>query len=262
VHEEITLPAAAGSGQIYFDLRVTPITEKRGRVTGRLIVLRDITQGRLAESLSDSEKRMRRRAAQLQTVAEVARAITSERNLAELLPLVTGLIGERFNYYHVAIFMLDQNGEYAVLQAASSAGGQSLRAQGYQLKVGHTDVVGSVAAGGVARTITDVSQATEFVNNPHLPLTRSEMALPLRVRDQVIGVLDVQSTLAAAFTEEDATLLATLADQVATAIENARSFERVAALAEENRRLLENSEKAVEELNALPGEVFLPPLGR
>jgi PAS domain S-box-containing protein len=253
VHEEITLPAAAdtGSGQIYFDLRVTPISDRNGRVTGRLIVLRDITQGRLAESLSDSEKRMRRRAAQLQTVAEVARATTSERNLAELLPLVTRLIGGRFNYYHVAIFMLDKDREHAVLQAASSEGGQNLLAEGHQLKVGQTGIVGYVAGSGAARTVADVSQDTEFVSNPHLPLTRSEMALPLKVREQVIGVLDVQSAQVAAFTEEDATLLATLADQVATAIENAQSFERVAALAEENRRLLETSEKAVDELNAL-----------
>jgi GAF domain-containing protein len=147
--------------------------------------------------------------------------------------------------------MLDQNGEYAVLQAASSEGGQHLLAQGHQLKVGQTDIVGYVAGSGLARTVTDVNQDTEFVSNPHLPLTRSEMALPLKVREQVIGVLDVQSAQATAFTEEDVTLLATLADQVATAIENARSFERVAALAEENRRLLETSEKAVEELNAL-----------
>jgi PAS domain S-box-containing protein len=253
VHEEIALPAGAGddAGQIYFDLRVTPISDRNGRLTGRLVVLRDITQGRLAESLSESEKRMRRRAAQLQTVAEVARATTSQRKLAELLPLMTRLIGERFNYYHVAIFMLDKDGEYAVLQAASSEGGQNLLAEGYRLKVGQTGIVEAVAGSGSARMVADVNQDTEFVSNPHLPLTRSEMALPLKVRDQVIGVLDVQSAQAAAFTEEDATLLATLADQVATAIENAQSFERVAALAEENRRLLETSEKAVAELNVL-----------
>ncbi|HTP10234.1 MAG TPA: histidine kinase N-terminal 7TM domain-containing protein [Anaerolineae bacterium] len=252
VHEEIALPAAAGTGpdQNYFDLRVTPISDRNGRVTGRLIVLRDITQGRLAESLSDSEKRMRRRAAQLQTVAEVARATTSERNLAELLPLVTRLIGERFNFYHVAIFMLDKDGEYAVLQAASSEGGQQMLGQGHRMKVG-TGIVGSVAGSGLARSVTDVDQDTAFVANPNLPLTRSEMALPLKVRNQVIGVLDVQSAQATAFAEEDAALLATLADQVATAIENAQSFERVATLAEENRRLLETSERAVAELNTL-----------
>ena len=251
VHEEIALSTPAGTSQSYFDLRVTPIADQRGSVTGRLVVLRDITQGRLAESLSDSEKRMRHRATQLQTVAEVARAITSERNLAELLPLVTRLIGERFNFYHVAIFLRDEDGEAVTLQAASSEGGQQLLAQGYQLKVGQEGVVGYVADKGAARTITDVSHVAEFLPNPNLPLTRSEAALPLKVRDQVIGVLDVQSTQAAAFTEEDVTLLATLADQVATAIENARSFERLAALVEENQRLLESSQRAVEELNAV-----------
>jgi GAF domain-containing protein/PAS domain-containing protein len=251
VHEEIALSDSTGAGQSYFDLRVTPISDRRGRVTGRLIVLRDITQGRLAESLSDSEKRMRHRAAQLQTVAVVARAITSERHLSELLPLVTQLISERFGFYHVGIFLLDQNGEYAVLQAASSEGGQQLLAQRHQLKVGQTGIVGYVAGSGLARMVTDVSQDTEFVSNPHLPLTRSEMALPLKVRERVIGVLDVQSTQTTTFSDEDATVLATLADQVAAAIENARSFERVTALAEENRRLLETSEKAVDELNAL-----------
>jgi PAS domain S-box-containing protein len=251
VQTEVVRPARDGVEQRYFDLRIAPITDRQQRLTGRLIVLRDITEGRLMDALSASEKQMRRRAVQLQTVAEVARAITSERNLAELLPLMTRLIGERFSFYHVAIFMLDQNGEYAVLQAASSEGGQQMLAQGHQLKVGQTGIVGYVAGSGLTRTVTDVSRDAEFVSNSYLPLTRSEMALPLKVREQVIGVLDVQSAQVTGFAEEDVTLLATLADQVATAIENARSFERVAALADENRRLLENSEKAVEELNAL-----------
>ncbi len=251
VREEISIPTLDGTEQRYFDLRITPITDRRDRLTGRLIVLRDITEGRLVEALSDSEKQMRHRATQLQTVAEVARAITSERNLAELLPLMTRLIGERFDFYHVAIFLLDKDGEYAVLQAASSEGGQHLLAHGHRLKVGQVGIVGSVADSGITRTVIDVSQDTDFARNPHLPLTRSETALPLKVRDQVIGVLDVQNAQVAAFTEEDVTLLATLADQVATAIENARSFERLAALAEENRQLFERSEKAVQDLDAL-----------
>jgi PAS domain S-box-containing protein len=251
VREEIAIPAQDGTASRYFDLRITPIADRQEHLIGRLIVLRDITEGRLVEALSDSEKHMRHRATQLQTVAEVARAITSEQNLAELLPLVARLIGERFGFYHVAIFLLDQGGEYAVLQAASSEGGQYLLAQSHRLRVGQQGIVGYVAGNGMVRTVTDISQDTEFVSNPHLPLTRSEAALPLRVRDQVIGVLDVQSAQVAAFSEEDVTLLATLADQVATAIENARSFERLTTLAEENRQLFERSEKAVQDLDAL-----------
>jgi PAS domain S-box-containing protein len=251
VHEEITLPAAAGPGQSYFDLRVTPISDQHGRVTGRLIVLRDITQGRLAESLSDSEQRMRHRATQLETVAEVARAITSVRNLAELLPLVVRLISERFDFYHVGIFLLDETGEYAVLQAASSEGGRYMLAEGHKLQVGLKSIVGDVARSGVARIARDVSLDSQFFQNPVLPLTQSEVALPLKVRDQIIGVLDVQSAQETAFAEDDVALLAILADQVASAIDNARSFEKLTVLAEENRLLLESSEKALEELNKL-----------
>jgi PAS domain S-box-containing protein len=251
VREEITIPALDGAGQRYFDLRITPISDRGGRLTGRLIVLRDITEGRLVEALSDSEKQMRQRAAQLQTVAEVARAITSERNLAELLPLVTELISERFDLYHVAIFLVDEDGAYAVLQAASSEGGHHLLAQGHKLQVGSAGLVGNVASSGVTRTALDVSRDEAFLSNPDLPLTRSEIVLPLKVREKVIGVLDVQATQEAAITEGDVTLLATLADQVATAIENAQSFEKLAALAEENRHLLERSEQAVQDLNRL-----------
>jgi PAS domain S-box-containing protein len=251
VHEEITLPTATGPGQSYFDLRVTPISDQRGRVTGRLVVLRDITQGRLAESLSDSEQRMRHRAAQLETVAEVARAITSVRNLAELLPLVARLIGERFDFYHVAIFLLDETEEYAVLQAASSEGGAHLLAEGHKLQVGSNSSVGHVARNGETCIIQDVNLDSRFFQNPVLPLTRSEIALPLKVRDQVTGVLDVQIAHESAFTEDDVALLTILADQVASAIDNARSFEKLTVLAEENRRLLESSEKALEELSKL-----------
>ncbi len=250
VHEEIALPAA-GEGQSYFDLRVTPIPDRHGRITGRLVVLRDITQGRLAESLSDSERRMRHRVTQLQTVAEVARAITSIRKLAELLPTVTRVIGERFDLYHVAIFLLDEAREYAILQAANSEGGQQMLAQGYQLKVGEASIVGHVAGTGEARIASDVGHDAMFLNNPILPLTRSEIALPLKVQGRVIGVLDAQSAVESAFADEDVLVLTILADQVVAAIENARSFDQLTALAEENRVLLERSEKSVEELNAL-----------
>jgi PAS domain S-box-containing protein len=251
VHEEITLPAPTGSGQIYFDLRVTPISDQRGRVTGRLVVLRDISQGRLAESLRDSEQRMRHRATQLETVAEVARAIISVRNLAELLPLVVRLIGERFGFYHVGIFLLDETGEYAVLQAASSEGGRRMLAEGHKLQVGTQSIVGHVARNGVARIAQDVNLDSQFFQEPVLPLTRSEIALPLKVRDQVTGVLDVQTAQESAFAEDDMALLAILTDQVASAIDNARSFEKLTVLAEENRLLLESSEKTLEELNKL-----------
>jgi len=102
-------------------------------------------------------------------------------------------------------------------------------ARGHRLKVGEVGIVGYVAGTGEPRVAADVGKDAVFFNNPDLPETRSEMALPLKVRDRVIGVLDVQSTQIAAFTEEDVTTLQTMADQLAVAIANGQLFQRVRA---------------------------------
>lgn len=194
--------------------------------------LEDRVEERTRE-LAEASRRMERRAIQLQTGAEVARAIASVRDLNQLLPRVTRLISDRFNWYHTGIFLLDEKGEYAVLQAANSEGGQRMLARGHKLKVGETGIVGYVTATGRPRIALDVGADAVYFDNPDLPHTRSEMALPLKVGDQIIGALDVQSTTAAAYDEEDVVLLGALADQIAIAIENARLFEQTRrALAE------------------------------
>jgi signal transduction histidine kinase len=169
---------------------------------------------------------MERRAVQLQASAEVARAIASVRDLDELLPQVTQLISARFGWYHVGIFLLDEAGKYAVLQAANSSGGERMLARGHRLRVGATGIVGHVADTGEARVALDVGKDAVFFDNPDLPETRSEMALPLSVGGQIIGALDVQSREAAAYDEDDVAVLRLLADQVAIAIDNARLFRR------------------------------------
>jgi GAF domain-containing protein len=174
--------------------------------------------------LAQASEHMRYRAAQLRTVAEVAHAAASEQDRARLLPLVAELISDRFRFYHVGIFLLDEAGEFAVLQAANSEGGRRMLARGHKLRVGQTGIVGHVANRGQPRIAVDVGMDAVFFDNPDLPLTRSEMAVPLKVRGRVIGVLDVQSQQAAAFTEDDAGLLGILSDQVAIAIDNARLF--------------------------------------
>ncbi len=175
--------------------------------------------------LAQATEEMRRRAVQLETSAEVARAITSVRDLDRLLPQVAQLISERFGWYHVGIFLVDEAGEYAVLRAANSEGGRRMLERGHRLKVGEVGIVGHVTGAGQPRIALDVGQDAVYFDNPDLPATRSEMALPLKVGEPVIGALDVQSTEAAAYDQEDVALLSTLADQVAIAIENARLFE-------------------------------------
>jgi len=180
-----------------------------------------------------------RRTAQLEAAAHVARRAAEIRDVDVLLNETVRLISDRFGFYHAGIFLVDEAGEYAVLRAASSEGGQRMLARGHRLAVGKVGIVGTVAGTGEHRIALDVGADAVFFDNPDLPLTRSEMALPLRVGERVIGVLDVQSVEPAAFTEEDVSVLQTLADQVALAIENAR--------------LLEESRRALEELERLYG---------
>jgi GAF domain-containing protein/HAMP domain-containing protein len=177
--------------------------------------------------LQQVSKQMEKRATQLQSVAQVAHAISAYKDPEQLLNQITHLISERFGFYHVGIFLLDKSGEYAVLQAANSEGGRRMLERGHRLKVGETSMVGYVSKQGKARLALDVGKDAVYFDNPVLPLTRSEISLPLLSGETVMGVLDVQSEQASAFIDEDIALLSTLADQVSIAIENARLFSNI-----------------------------------
>jgi len=198
-------------------------------------------------------KETERRAAQLAAAAEVARSATAILDVSQLLDETVRLISKQFGFYHAGVFLLDETGEYAVLRAASSEGGQRMLARGHKLKVGEVGIVGYVAGTGEPRIALDVGADAVFFDNPDLPDTRSEMALPLVSRGRVIGVLDVQSTEPAAFTEEDVAVLRAMADQLATAIENARLFAETERSLAETRDLFEAS-RAIGAATT-PGEV-------
>lgn len=196
----------------------------------------------LEERVAERTRALERRALQLRAAAEVGRAAASLRDLNELLAQVTRLISERFGFYHVGIFLLDDRGEYAVLRAANSEGGQRMLARQHRLLVGERGIVGFVTAEGRPRIALDVGEDAVFLANPDLPETRSELALPLIVGGRILGALDVQSKEPNAFTEEDVATLQVLADQIAIAIENARLFE-------ENREALEAARRAYGEIS-------------
>lgn len=166
-----------------------------------------------------------RRARQFQAVAEVTKIISSIQTLETLLPRITQVISEQFNIYHTGIFLVDKNREYAVLRAANSEGGKKMIELGHKLLIGQTGIVGFVTATGQPRIALDVGADATFFNNVNLPNTHSEMALPLRYANEVIGALDVQSTEPNAFSQDDVDVLFTLADQVAVAINNAVTIE-------------------------------------
>lgn len=190
-----------------------------------------------SRELEVANERIQRRAAQFEALAQVTQNITSIRDLQELLPRITAVISDNFNFYHVGIFLLDSFSEYAVLVAANSEGGQRMLARKHRLRVGEEGIVGYAAFHGKPRIALDVGQDAVFFTNRDLPETHSEIALPLISKNIIVGVLDVQSTETAAFTNEDIQMLSLLADQVSLAIENARLFD-------DTRRALAESEMA------------------
>jgi GAF domain-containing protein/HAMP domain-containing protein len=183
--------------------------------------------------LTIANRQVEQRALQLETIARVAHTIGSLRDLDALLPQIAIAISKQFGFYHVGIFLLDPRREYAVLSAANSEGGKKMLANNHRLKVGETGIVGYVTGAGKARVALDTGADAVFFDNPFLPDTHSEIALPLMAGQEVIGALDVQSTKANAFGDEDINILSILADQVSAAILNARQAEETGkALAE------------------------------
>lgn len=183
--------------------------------------------------LEVANKQIKRRAAQLEALAQVMQTITSVRDLKELLPRIATVISDKFGFYHVGVFLLDEANEYAVLSAANSAGGTKMLERKHRLRVGEEGIVGHVTSKGEPRIAMDVGKDPVYFNNPDLPETHSEMALPLRSEGHIVGALDVQSKETGAFTEDDIQMLSLLANQVSLAIENARLFDETRiALAE------------------------------
>jgi len=178
------------------------------------------------EELERSSAQIQKRAAQLEAIADVASSVASLQDVDQLLPYITKTVSERFGFYHTGIFLLSKDKEYAVLQAANSEGGQAMLARDHQLRVGHEGIVGSAVDQKTARIALNVGSDATYFDNPDLPNTHSEMALPLMIGNEVIGILDVQSEETNAFSEEDIEVLTTLANQVAVAIENARLFQQ------------------------------------
>ena len=167
-----------------------------------------------------------RRADQFKAITEVSRAMSSSTNLQKLLPEITNVISKQFDFYHVGIFLNDTSNRYAILSAANSEGGKVMLERGHKLKIGEQGIVGFVTGAGAPRVALDVGKDATYFNNPDLPETHSEMALPLKIAGSIVGALDVQSMNPNAFSNEDVEVLSALTDQVSLVIQNARLFEQ------------------------------------
>ena len=175
-----------------------------------------------------------RRALELEAAAEIARDTASTLSLDSLLNQIVNQIKDRFNLYHVSVFLLDETKTWAVVRESTGEAGKEMKLRGHRLAVGSRSITGTVTSTGNPFVVNDIQNTDNYFPNPLLPDTRSEIGLPLKLGDEIIGSLDIQSVQSNAFSSDEVQVLQILADQIAVAIENARAYEI--------------SQKAVEEL--------------
>ncbi len=182
-----------------------------------------------AELFAETERRARL----LQAAAEVSRIAVTILDPDRLMSEAVELIRDRFDYYYVGWFVPDAEGRWMVLAAGTGEPGRIMKERGHRLEIGGQSMVGWAAAHRRARIALDVGAEPVRFANPLLPLTRSEIALPMIVRGELVGILDIQSEQPAAFTEEDIRALQVMADQLATAWQNARLYAQAQSQAHE-----------------------------
>jgi GAF domain-containing protein/HAMP domain-containing protein len=181
---------------------------------------------------------LQRQARQLEAAAHVARAATSSLDLAALMTDAVSLIRDQFGYYHASIFLLDEIGEYAVVRESTGEVGRIMKERPHKLAVGSNSLVGWATQNKASRVALNVGQDSVHFNNPLLPQTQSEVALPLISQGILLGALDVQSTEINAFNREDVAILQLMADQIAAAITNARLFSTTRLRAQQQEEII------------------------
>jgi GAF domain-containing protein/HAMP domain-containing protein len=198
--------------------------------------------GTLEERVAERTRVLERRSNELQNAAQIVREVSSIQDTDILLDRITRLVKERFGYYHIGIFLIDDNEEYAVLKSAGGEAGQLMLASKYRLRVGdETGIVGFVAHTGESRINVDIEKGSSNFQEPLLPYTRSEMALPLRLSNRIIGVLDIHSDKNNAFDQSSISVMRIVADQISVGIERTRLLEGLRQNASEFERMLQRN---------------------
>ncbi len=180
------------------------------------------SQAELENRVAERTKELARKNDQLNASAFISHQTAEIQELDQLLTSTVNLVAKQFSLYHAGIFLINERGDYAILQASSSDGGKQLLERGYRLGVGVQGMIGFAAAEKKPRIALDVNEDSTYLKIPELPETRSELSLPLIVHNKVVGVLDLQSSEKQAFQYDDIETFQTLADQIAVAIENVR----------------------------------------
>ena len=212
--------------------------------------------------LAAANASLQKRAFQFQTITDISHAVAATLEQDRLVWEAVNLIRERFDLYHVGLFLIDESGEWAVLRAGAGEAGEQMLAQGHRFEASGASLVGRCMAGAAARIALDaavtqsrastgageggaIAGAVDTIDaNSLLPKTRSEMALPLFSDGQAIGALDIHSSMREAFSAEDISVFQAMADQVAVALDNARLFAETQARLDELRQSLAREQRS------------------
>lgn len=208
------------------------------RVTEQMQLAFDALQAErtnLEEKVLKRTEELETRMTQLRASANTARVVAEAREIGELMNVAVRLISERFGYYHIGLYILDEPGKTAYLQASSSETGKPLIGQALKIESDKRNPITSAVQRNQPVITSDLDTATNFIQDPAFPLTRSRMIMPLAVRGIVIGFLDMHSEQPKAFGPQDAEILQTLADLIAISFDNVR-------LLDETRYLLNQLE--------------------
>ena len=191
------------------------------------------------EIIAQRTAELERRATQMESTMLIGRVASSSLNLETLMADVVNLIRDRADYYHASIFLLDATGQYAVVRESTGEVGKILKERPHKLAVGSNSIVGQATQRRESFLARNVGEEFSFFNNPLLPETKSEVALPLLYQGELLGALDVQSRRLDAFTTADLTVLQLMADQVAAAIANARLYTATLDQGERQRQVIQ-----------------------
>jgi len=178
-------------------------------------------RAQLEKKVQERTEEIEARTSQLRSSTTVARIVAEKKDIDDLMDSAVNLTSEQFGYYHVGLYLLDEGKRNTFLQAASSEVGKQLIGQGFRIEPDRRNALYLVVEQNRSHITSDVGN-TNFIRDENFPRTRSRMMLPLAVRGEVIGILDLHSTQIQAFTLQDSEILQTLADLIAISIDNVR----------------------------------------
>jgi GAF domain-containing protein/membrane protein implicated in regulation of membrane protease activity len=184
---------------------------------------------KLEERVQERTGELETKTLQLRSTTGIARNVAEIQNVPELLETVVNSASEQFGYYHVGLYLFDERRKSAFLQASSSIAGRQLIGQGFRVENDRRNAINLVAEQKRPHISSDTG-AGIFNRDPNFPLTRSRMVLPLSVRGEVIGVLDMHSDQPQGFGPDDAEVIQTLADLAAISLDNVRLIDETKTL--------------------------------